>query len=101
MYELGLDWLRDDARLVGPVEQVLHRPAAGGAVVPRPLVDVHAHKLVGADGVVLEAAGVAGGVAQGLLTVVEGVADALGQQPAEPLLELAGKIALDAVATQG
>src|SRR3954471_6797197 len=69
--EFGLDPPRQDARLVAAVHQELHGAAAGLPIIAGPVVDVHADEAVGAHGVVLQAAGVARGVAERLLPVVE------------------------------
>src|SRR5947199_864123 len=86
--KFGLDPPRQDARLVAAVHQELHGAAAGLAVIAGPVVDVHADEAVRAHRVVLQAAGVAGGVAERLLPVIQTIVDALRQQPAEAALEV-------------
>ena len=93
--ELGLDSARQDARLVSLVEQELHGAPSGVAVAARPVVDVHAHEAVGALRIVLQAAGVAGGVAEGLLAMIERIFDTLCQQSAQTQLEVRVEIAAD------
>src|SRR5918999_763388 len=73
---------------------------AGFAIAPRPLVDVHTHEAVRALQIVLQAAGVAHGVAESLPAVVEPVLDARRQQPAEPQLELRREVPPNAIAAE-
>src|ERR1035437_1062585 len=89
----------DDAALVTEIEEFADGLAAVGAVVEGAVVDVHADEAVGQPGV--EVAGKLHGVFQGLLTVVEGVLDAVADGLGDDLERFCAQGAADRVAPQG
>lgn len=74
---------RDKAALVGLAEKAADALAAGFAVIKRPVVDVHADEFIGK--VEAHIASELEGVGDGFGTMIEAVANALGEEAGDSL----------------
>lgn len=97
-YEFKILLVRDEAALVGEIEETPNALAAAFPVIEGPVVDVHADEFVGE--VAAHVAGVLEGVLHGFGPMIEAVLDAAGQEVGDFFAVGGGKAFMDDIASK-